>query len=96
MLKSFITDQVVDLRKSDADLVDESEANDLDAAPVQSQNKIELRKLLDILNMLCTQAKQTLEKEINLERTLKQLLTVQKAQISVLQSDELNTSKSST
>ncbi|CAF0926376.1 unnamed protein product [Rotaria sp. Silwood1] len=44
------------------------------------QRIIELGKLLDILNMLSTQAKQVLEKEINLETILKQLLTVRKVQ----------------
>jgi len=39
---------------------------------------IELRKLLDILHKLCTQTKQVLDHEIDLERMLKQLLTIRK------------------
>lgn len=38
------------------------------------QSSSEAKKLLDILNMLCIQAKFVLEREIHLERLLKQLL----------------------
>ncbi len=41
---------------------------------------IESRKLLDILDMLCTQTKQILDYEINLEIMLRQLLTIRKIQ----------------
>jgi hypothetical protein len=44
--------------------------------------------------MLCTQAKQVLEKEIGVEKILKQLLTVKNAQSSrESSSDGLNTSR---
>ena len=41
---------------------------------VQQPYATELKKSLDILDMLCIQAKQALEYETNLEGTLKQLL----------------------
>ncbi|CAF3396980.1 unnamed protein product [Rotaria socialis] len=41
---------------------------------------VELGKLVDILDFLCTQTKQILDYEINLEQTVKQLLTIRKAQ----------------
>ncbi len=44
---------------------------------------IELRKLLDILHKLCTQTKQVLDHEIDLERMLKQLLTIRKTRDSM-------------
>ncbi len=44
---------------------------------------IELRKLLDILHKLCTQTKQVLDHEIDLERMLKQLLTIRKIRDSI-------------
>ena len=43
-------------------------------------NPVELNKLLEVLSMLCTQAKQTLEQELSYERLLKRLLTIAKVQ----------------
>lgn len=42
------------------------------------QSSSDPNKLLDILNMLCTQAKFALEKERHLERLLKQLLSTRR------------------
>ncbi|CAF0925386.1 unnamed protein product [Adineta ricciae] len=45
-------------------------------------NPVELNKLLEVLIMLCAQAKQTLEQEVGYERLLKRLLTIAKVQSS--------------
>ncbi|UJR28363.1 hypothetical protein I4U23_009606 [Adineta vaga] len=46
-------------------------------------NLTELSKLADTLNMLCVQAKQILEKEIDYEKLLQKLLTVRQTQSSI-------------
>lgn len=47
---------------------------------IDQSSGTELCKLLEVLQMLCTQAKQILDYEINLEQTLKQLLAIRKIQ----------------
>lgn len=70
----------------------ENEDNDYNEHTPNYKNFVELGKLLDILNMLCTQAKQVLQEEINLETKLKQLLTARQAQDSMTSStSSLNT-----
>ncbi|CAF2395150.1 unnamed protein product [Rotaria sp. Silwood2] len=59
---------------------DENEDNVHNEYSLNHQRIVELGKLLDIINMLSTQAKQVLEKEINLETILRQLLAVRTAQ----------------
>ena len=49
--------------------------DDSDESLTNRQSSSDHTKLLQILNMLCTQAKSVLEKEIHLERLLKQLLS---------------------
>ncbi|CAF2091582.1 unnamed protein product [Rotaria magnacalcarata] len=58
----------------------ENEESDYNETVVNQQLFVELGKLLDILNILCSQAKQVLEKEVNLGIIFKQLLSVRKAQ----------------
>ena len=48
--------------------------DDDDESVINHPYAVELRKLLDILQTLCIQAKQVLEQELDLEKTLKQLL----------------------
>lgn len=50
---------------------------------IQQSYEMELQKLVDVLDMLCTQAKQILEQQNQLEEKFKQLLTIKKRQISV-------------
>lgn len=50
-----------------------SHAEDEDELLANHPYAIELRKLLDVLEMLRTQAMQVLEQELDVERTLKQL-----------------------
>jgi len=54
-----------------------------DKSLINQSYGIESRKLLDILDMLCTQTKQILDYEINLEIMLRQLLTIRKIQTSI-------------
>lgn len=54
-----------------------------DKSLINQSYGIESRKLLDILDMLCTQTKQILDYEINLEIMLRQLLTIRKTQTSI-------------
>ncbi|CAM2703307.1 unnamed protein product [Rotaria socialis] len=69
-----------------------NEENDYNENVLNQQIFVELGKLLDILNVLCSQAKQVLETEINLDIILKQLLSVRKAQDSTGSStSDLNT-----
>lgn len=51
--------------------MDDDEKASLDNHP----HSAELRKLSDILDMLCVQAEQALENEVDLETMLKQLLS---------------------
>jgi len=53
----------------------ESESEDSQESSSKRQRSSEYRKLLDIVNMLCTQAKHVLAKEIQLEKILRQLLS---------------------
>lgn len=97
LLKSFLIDkQTVKVEDKDEEIEEESVDNETDSSMVSAQRlkNVESRKLLDILNTLCTQTKQTLEREINLERVLKELLKLRKTQFSVQSNvDDLNTSK---
>ncbi len=54
-----------------------------DEASINQPYRNELEKLLDILDMLCTQAKQVLEYEIDLEKMIKRLSEIRKARHSV-------------
>ena len=54
--------------------------SDKDGTLMNESYEIELRKLSDILDMLCIQAKKALEHEINLEEILETLLAVRKAE----------------
>ncbi len=82
-LKSYIIEnETIDDRK-DSILIKTNEQNenddeDYNESLINRQRYSELGKLLEILNMLTTQAKQVLEKEIYLEIILKQLLTIRK------------------
>ncbi|CAF1027311.1 unnamed protein product [Adineta ricciae] len=58
---------------------EEEEDDDDDESVINHPYAVELRKLLDILQTLCVQAKQVLEQEIDLEKTLKQLLKRQRS-----------------
>ena len=90
-LKSNIKkDEVVDDDPKDSILKKNNEQNEKEDddedynEPLSNRLRVsELGKLLDILNMLCTQAKQSLGKEIHLEAILKQLLAVRKTSISM-------------
>lgn len=97
LLKSFLIDeQTIKVEDKDEQIEKEFDDNETDSSIISAQRStnVESRKLLDILNMLCTQAKQTLEREINLERVLKQLLKIDKNHISVSSNvDEMNTSR---
>ena len=53
---------------------DEENENDNKKSLFNDRTIYELRKLFDILNMLCIQVKQILENEIYLERKLERLL----------------------
>ncbi len=90
-LKSNIIDkEIIDDYAKDSILIktNEKDKNDDDDDYNQSllnrQRYSELSKLLDILNMLSTQAKQVLEKEIYLERILNKLLATRKAHVSMI------------
>ncbi|CAF1088242.1 unnamed protein product [Adineta steineri] len=83
-LKSNIIEQeIVDHypKESIQNKIDEHK-DDEDELLINHPYAVELRKLLDILHMLCTQANQFLEYEINLEKTLKRLLTTKETQAS--------------
>ncbi|CAF2821950.1 unnamed protein product [Rotaria sp. Silwood2] len=70
IIESYLDDSI----KNNTDRQDENE-ND---SSINQSYESELRKLYDILHMLCTQAKQILNYEINLEQMLKQLLEIRK------------------
>ncbi|CAF1205520.1 unnamed protein product [Rotaria sordida] len=94
-LKSnIIENEIIDNYSKDSISKNQNEDDDHNEYLLSHQRIVELGKLLDILNMLITQAKQVLDKEINLEKILKQLLTVRKTQDSKeSSSDVLNTLK---
>ena len=74
---NVIEDEHVDHYARDSGAQNESDAHKMDdKASLESHpHAVELRKLSDILDMLCSQAKQALEKEIDLEQMLRQLLS---------------------
>lgn len=84
-LKSNIIDkEIIDDYAKDSILIktnekDKNDDDDYNQSLLNRQRYSELSKLLDILNMLSTQAKQVLEKEIYLERILNKLLATRKA-----------------
>ena len=61
----------------------QKENEDKDETSINQPYRNELEKLLDILDMLCTQAKQVLEYEIDLEKMIKRLLEIKKARHSI-------------
>ncbi|CAF0870230.1 unnamed protein product [Adineta steineri] len=78
-----------DLTTKNNDEIDE----DYNESQSKRQPIAELGRLLDILDILCKRAKQVLEKEINLEKILTQLLAARKAHSSKDSSiDTINTS----
>lgn len=85
-LKKNVTEcDVVDFYPKDSILMkseqeDEGEDDDESESLVNRQENSQPGKLLEILNMLCTQAQQVLEKEIAHERLLKQLLRARQTQ----------------
>jgi len=90
-LKSNIIDkEIIDDYAKDSILIKTNEKDknndddDYNQSLLNRQRYSELGKLLDILNMLSTQAKQVLEKEIYLERILKKLLATRKAHGSMI------------
>ena len=84
------------LGRTDQSDDDELEEDDPNGSLLHRQQRTELRRLLDIVTMLCTQAQQVLEKEIGLEKVLRQLIEARKTSVSSgSSSDRLNTSGSS-
>lgn len=89
-LKSNIIDkEIIDDYAKDSILIktnekDKNDDDDYNQSLLNRQRYSELGKLLDILNMLSTQAKQVLEKEIYLERILNKLLATRKAHVSMI------------
>jgi hypothetical protein len=68
-LKDLIQDKIAKQEE------DENE----DESLINQPHKNELGKLLEVLDMLCIQAKQGLDYETDLERLIKQLLLIRKA-----------------
>jgi hypothetical protein len=103
-LKSNICEEeTVDIHANDSTLSkshqehDELDDEESYESTFYRQSQINAGKLLDILNMLCTQAKQTINKQAHLENSLRQLLTVRTMHDSMRSSsDVLNTSQRST
>ena len=65
--------------KNDKRNAQEANADQSNESSAHRQGFVELGKSLEILNMLCAQAKEALEGEITLERTLRQLLIARQA-----------------
>ena len=65
--------------KNDKRNVQEADVEEVNESSAHRQGAAELGKSLEILNMLCAQAKETLAKEVTLERTLRQLLVARQA-----------------
>ena len=65
--------------KNDKRNVQEADVEEPSESSAHRQVAAELGKSLEILKMLCAQAKETLEKEMTLERTLRQLLAARQA-----------------
>ncbi|CAF3407987.1 unnamed protein product [Rotaria sp. Silwood1] len=80
--KTWLKHNIVEYESTEhhleASIHNSADKQDENEALVNQSYKSELRKLYDILDMLCTQAKQILDYEINLEQMLKQLLAVKK------------------
>ncbi|CAF3422100.1 unnamed protein product [Rotaria sp. Silwood1] len=80
--KTWLKHNIVEYESTEhhieASIHNSADKQDENEALVNQLYKSELRKLYDILDMLCTQAKQILDYEINLEQMLKQLLAVKK------------------
>jgi len=94
---NIIENEFLDYYEKDSILTkkdQQDESEDEDESLSKRQRLGELEKLLAIISMLCTQAKEVLEKENDFEIILKQLLAARKAQSSKASStDGLNTSR---
>lgn len=69
----------MELEKNDEDNNEENESQ------INYQQKSKSKRILDVLNMLCKQAKEVLDREISHERMLRQLLRIRQTETSSIE-----------
>lgn len=70
---------LMELEKNDEDNNEENESQ------INYQQKSKSKRILDVLNMLCKQAKEVLDREISHERMLRQLLRIRQTETSSIE-----------